>query len=43
MAGKEKASALVIDIIHGWEETARKLARNAKIDLIKSNFYFFVK
>ena len=39
MAGKDKASALVT-MVHGWEKTARKLARNAKIDLIKSNLYF---
>ena len=42
MAGKDEASALVAGV-HGWAKTARKLARNAKIDLIKSNFYYFVK
>ena len=42
MAGKDEASALVT-MVHGWEKTARKLARNVKIDLIKSNFYFLEK
>ena len=43
MAGKEEASVTPVVMFHGWAKTARKLARNAKIDLIKSNFYYFVK
>ena len=34
MAGKEKASVTPVVMFHGWAKTARKLARNAKIDLM---------